>query len=42
MPLRAIAVSAPDWLKGAKDSRALNSQDPASLFNSEQERANPG
>ncbi|OJH42099.1 B12-binding domain/radical SAM domain-containing protein [Cystobacter ferrugineus] len=33
MSLRVIAVSAPDWIKGAKDSRALNSRDPASLFN---------
>ncbi|MDC0710707.1 B12-binding domain/radical SAM domain-containing protein [Stigmatella sp. ncwal1] len=33
MTLRAVAVSAPDWIEGSKDSRALNSRDPASLFN---------
>ncbi|QSQ26613.1 B12-binding domain/radical SAM domain-containing protein [Pyxidicoccus parkwayensis] len=33
MSLRVIAVAAPDWVAGVKDSRALNSRDPASLFN---------
>jgi B12-binding domain/radical SAM domain protein len=33
MDLRAIAVAAPDWVAGAKSAEALNSQDPASLFN---------
>ncbi|WP_081673671.1 B12-binding domain/radical SAM domain-containing protein [Pseudomonas cremoricolorata] len=31
--IRAIAVSAPECLEGAKSSRALNSCDPVSLFN---------
>ncbi|WP_430252402.1 B12-binding domain/radical SAM domain-containing protein [Neorhizobium sp. DAR64860/K0K1] len=31
--LRAIAVAAPDWISGNKSSEALNSTDPASLFN---------
>lgn len=31
--IRAIAVSAPDWIRGAKSADALNSTDPASLFN---------
>ncbi|WP_372089293.1 B12-binding domain/radical SAM domain-containing protein [Tistrella mobilis] len=33
MTLRAVAVSAPDWVAGAKDDRALNSRDAASLYN---------
>lgn len=33
VPLRAIAVSAPDWISGSKHQSALNSADPASLFN---------
>ncbi|WP_225412446.1 B12-binding domain/radical SAM domain-containing protein [Stigmatella hybrida] len=33
MTLRAVAVSAPDWIEGSKNPRALNSRDPASLFN---------
>lgn len=33
MSLRVVAVAAPDWIEGAKDSRALNSRDPVSLFN---------
>lgn len=31
--IRAIAVSAPDWIEGTKSEIALNSTDPASLFN---------
>ncbi|GAB3627933.1 hypothetical protein PTE30175_04669 [Pandoraea terrae] len=31
--IRAIAVSAPDWISGVKSENALNSTDPASLFN---------
>lgn len=31
--IRAIAVSAPDWISGSKSEVALNSTDPASLFN---------
>lgn len=31
--IRAIAVSAPDWIEGTKSENALNSADPASLFN---------
>jgi B12-binding domain/radical SAM domain protein len=31
--IRAVAVSAPDWIGGTKSERALNSTDPASLFN---------
>jgi len=33
MPLKVVAVSAPDWISGAKDGCAINSRDPASLFN---------
>jgi len=32
-PLRVVAVAAPDWLSGKKDDNALNSSDPASLYN---------
>lgn len=31
--IRAVAVSAPDWISGAKAAGTLNSSDPASLFN---------
>jgi B12-binding domain/radical SAM domain protein len=31
--LRVVAVAPPDWIQGKKDKRALNSSDPASLFN---------
>lgn len=31
--LRVVAVAPPDWVQGKKDGRALNSSDPASLFN---------
>ncbi|MNO63802.1 hypothetical protein D3C76_545170 [compost metagenome] len=31
--IRAIAVSAPDYIKGTKSRKALNSPDPVSLFN---------
>lgn len=31
--IRAIAVAAPDWIKGTKSRRAINSPDPVSLFN---------
>lgn len=31
--IRALAVSAPDWISGTKSEHALNSTDPASLFN---------
>ena len=31
--LRVVAVAPPDWIHGKKDTRALNSSDPASLFN---------
>jgi B12-binding domain/radical SAM domain protein len=33
MSLRVVAVAAPDWISGSKNSLALNSRDPASLFN---------
>lgn len=33
MTLRVVAVSAPDWIRGVKNASALNSRDPASLFN---------
>jgi B12-binding domain/radical SAM domain protein len=33
MPIRAVAVSAPDWPEGRKNAQALNSLDPVSLFN---------
>lgn len=33
MTIRAVAVSAPDWVAGVKDQRALNSRDAASLYN---------
>jgi B12-binding domain/radical SAM domain protein len=32
-PLRVVAVAAPDWFSGKKDDNALNSSDPASLYN---------
>jgi hypothetical protein len=31
--LRVVAVSAPDWIKGKKGAKALNSRDPVSMFN---------
>lgn len=31
--LRVVAVAAPDWVRGRKGDKALNSRDPASLFN---------
>ncbi len=31
--LRVVAIAPPDWVHGKKDKRALNSSDPASLFN---------
>jgi len=31
--LRVVAVAPPDWVQGKKGERALNSSDPASLFN---------
>lgn len=31
--LRVVAVAPPDWIRGKKGKNALNSRDPASLFN---------
>ena len=31
--IKAVAVSAPDWVSGTKHTAALNSSDPVSLFN---------